>query len=328
VPGVEKVAMAAWPLLSGNTWNAFVSIEDRPAELRPYFLTVSPGWADVMKIPFVDGRDFRANETYPGVAIVNEAFARYYFGGENPIGRSFLETPSRGNALPKEAEGTRYRVRIVGLVADARYRNLREPILPTVYVPFRSVDAAGALEPIGWGTFLVRTSVADPLSLAPMLRDEVPRTRSEFRVSSIRTQTALNQSHAVRERLLATLAVFFAGVALLLAGVGLCGVLHYSVLQRRREIGIRLALGSGAGDVARRVTFAIFSMVLLGSIAGLALGLASQSYIETLLYDVTVNDPWMLALPWAAMIAVALLSALPAVINAVRTDPAITLRGE
>jgi len=108
----------------------------------------------------------------------------------------------------------------------------------------------------------------------------------------------------------------------------LCGVLHYSVLQRRREIGIRLALGSGAGDVARRVTFAIFSMVLLGSIAGLALGLASQSYIETLLYDVTVNDPWMLALPWAAMIAVALLSALPAVINAVRTDPAITLRGE
>ncbi len=328
VQGIDRVAMTAWPLLSGNVWSTFVAIDGALQELRPYFLTVSPGWADVMKIPFVDGRDFRADDTYPGVAIVNEAFARQYFGGVNPIGQWFEETPSRGDALPKEAEGTRFRVQIVGLVRDARYRNLREPMPPTVYVPFRSADANGALEPIGWGTFLVRTSGADALALASILRQEVPRARSEFRVSSIRTQRALNESHMVRERLLATLALFFAGVALVLAGIGVCGVLYYSVIQRRREIGIRIALGSRPSDVARRVTVEIFSMVLIGSVVGLVLGLASQRYVATLLYDVRATDPSMLALPWVTMLAVALLAALPPVINAVRIDPVAALRND
>ena len=326
MPGVERVAMSAWPLLSGNTWSAFVSINDRPAELQPYFLTASPGWFDVMKIPFVDGRDFLAGETYPGVAIVNQAFARHYFAGENPVGKSFRETPSRGNALPKEAKGLRYRVTIVGLVADARYRNMREPIRPTVYVPFRSADANGVVERIGWGTFLVRTTAAEPLSLASMLRAEVPRIRSEFRVSNIRTQVALNQSHTVRERLLATLGLFFAGVALLLASVGLAGVLRYSVLRRRREIGIRLALGSRTSTVIREVLGGAYVTVALGAFAGLMAGLASEPYWESLLYEVSADDPPLLLVPAAAMMAVAALSALPAAIDAVRTDPAIALR--
>jgi putative ABC transport system permease protein len=328
VPGVESVAIAGWPLLSGNVWSTFVSINGAPHEQQPYFLNVSPGWAGVMKIPFVDGRDFRSTDTYPGVAIVNEAFAKYYFGGESPIGKWFEETPSRGNSLPTEAQGTRFRVQIVGLVGDARYRTLREPVRPTVYVPFPSVSAGGALEPIGRGTFLVRTSSADPLALAPTLRREVPRARSEFRVSSIRSQTALNQSHTVRERLLARLAVFFGAIALLLAGIGLWGVLHYSVLQRRREIAIRIALGSWTGDVARRVAAEIFAMVLAGALAGVSLGLALQRYIETLLYGVKASDPVMLAVPWVTILGVAFLAALPAVINAVRTDPVSMLRAE
>src|SRR6202043_3232265 len=104
-------------------------------------------------------------------------------------------------------------------------------------------------------------------------------------------------AQTVREGWLAMLALFFAGVALLLAGIGLYGVLDYSVLQRRREIGIRMAIGAQAGDIARRVTADVFSMVLVGAVAGLALGLASLRYVETLFYQVRATDPLMLAVP-------------------------------
>ncbi|MGC0771815.1 MAG: FtsX-like permease family protein, partial [Candidatus Acidiferrum sp.] len=127
---------------------------------------------------------------------------------------------------------------------------------------------------------------------------------------------------------LATLALFFAVVALLLAGVGLYGVLHYSVLQRRREIGIRIAVGAQAGGIARVVTLEVFSMVLVGAIAGVGLGMASVRYIESLFYQVKATDLQMLALPALAILAGALLAALRPVMRAVRIDPATMLRVE
>ena len=106
----------------------------------------------------------------------------------------------------------------------------------------------------------------------------------------------MNQSHTVRERLLATLALFFAGVALLLAGIGLYGVIHHAVVQRRQEIGIRIAFGCRAGQLARQVTVDVSRMVAVGLAVGVVLGLASRRYIETLLYGVKATDPAMLAL--------------------------------
>ena len=161
-----------------------------------------------------------------------------------------------------------------------------------------------------------------------MLRQEVPRARSEFRVSNIRTQLEINQSDTVRERLLAILALFFGVLALLLSGVGLYGVLDYTVLQRRREIGIRMAIGAQAGDIARRVTVDVLKMVLVGAVAGLALGMTSVRYIESLLYQVRATDLAMLALPSLTILAAALLAAMPAAVRAVRIDPVMMLRSE
>ena len=175
---------------------------------------------------------------------------------------------------------------------------------------------------------MVRTSGPNPLALASILRQEVPRARPEFRVSNIREQAELVRAQTVRERLLVMLALFFAVVALLLAGVGLYGVLDYSVLQRRREIGIRMALGAQASHVARGVTAEVLAMVLIGACIGLALGMASTRYLAAMLYQVKATDVSMLALPSIAILAAALLAAVPAVIRAVRIDPATTLRME
>jgi len=220
------------------------------------------------------------------------------------------------------------RLQIVGLVRDARYFDMRGPIVPVAYIPFRQLDDKGALRPIGRGTFIVRTAGASPWALAAVLRREVNRARPEFRVSNIETQAEINQGHTVRERLLAMLALFFAGVALLLAGVGLYGVLDYSVLQQRREIGIRLAIGAQPRRIARLVTVEVFSMVLAGALGGLALGMASAHYIASLFYQVKPTDLEVLALPSLAILAAASLAALPAVIHAVRIDPVTALRAE
>ena len=314
LPGVETVALASRTLLNGSSSNDSISIDGGPpSDDLTYFMRVSPGWLDAMKIPLLDGRDFRAAEKDPSVAIVNETFVKRYFRGRNPVGKSFDEAGD---------DGTRIRMQIAGVIRDARYRGMREPTPPVAYTPFRSDNA------IRGAVFIVRTTGANPLTLASVLRKEVSRVQPEFRVSNLNSQKEINDSLTVRERLLATLALFFAGVALVLAGVGLYGVLDYSVLQRRREIGIRMAIGAQATDIARRVTADVFAMVLAGSALGLGLGLASARSIEALLYEVKPTDLGVLAIPAMTILAASLLAALPAVIRAIRIDPVAMLRTE
>jgi predicted permease len=179
VPGVENVALAAWPLLNGEFWRPFISIDGIPSHEQVLFLNVSPGWLDTMKIPLIAGRDFRSTDVYPKVAIVNQAFAKQYFSGRNPLGQSF--------AL---ADGQN-RFETVGLADDALYADIHKAIAPVAYVPFQSIDSKGELEPRDRGTFIVRTASANPLALASTLRQEVTRARPEFRVSNIRTQQEL-----------------------------------------------------------------------------------------------------------------------------------------
>jgi predicted permease len=320
LPGVETVALTDAPLLGGSSWNNFISVNGAPPNgVLSYMRAVSPGWLEAMKVHLLDGRDFRPGDTHPGAALVNETFAKTYFDGVDPVGKMFDLIMD---------EGLRLQYEIVGLVGDVRYKSLREPILPQLYVPFHSIDNKGVTGKRGAGILLVRTSGLNARALASVLRQEVSRARPEFRVSRIRTQMEINMSHTVRERLLAMLALFFAIVALLLAAVGLYGVLHYSVLQRRREIGIRMAVGARAGGVARLVTLDVLAMVLAGAIAGVALGMLSVRYVESLFYQVKATDLQMLAIPALAILVGAFLAALRPVIQAVRIDPASILRAE
>ncbi len=319
LPGVESAALAGWGLMSGSGWNGDVYVAGKaPEQVPPYFLAVSPRWLETMKIPLLAGRDFRDEDRQPGKAIVNETFARRYFNGENPVGRSF-----------ERFEGKeRVRVEIVGYVKDARHRGLRSVEPGVAYFPFFSNDEKGQSKSAAWGTFLVRTQAENPIALAAMLRKEIPRVRPEFRVSNVVTQQEQVDMHTLRERLLALLGGFFAAVALILAAVGLYGVLDYSVLQRRRELGIRLALGAQPANLVWRVAGEIFGMLLLGSVAGLLLGLASEKYLETLLFGVKARDWQMLAAPLATIGIASVVAALPPVLRAMRIDPAKMLRAE
>ncbi|HEX2666730.1 MAG TPA: ABC transporter permease [Candidatus Acidoferrum sp.] len=322
VPGVESVAMSGWPLLDGNGWNGFIWVNGQATEVLAYFLSVSPGFIDTMRIPFIQGRDFRPDEKFPGKAIVNEAFVQQCFGGRNPLGHWFEKETGDGV--------TRWRFEVVGVVGNAHYRNQREPMTPTAYVPFFRNNPAGLSrpEPKDGGSFIVRVRRDSPFALTGILRSEVSHARPELRVTNIRTQVETNDGHTVRERLLAVLAAFFAAVGLFLAAVGVYGVLHYSVVQRQKEIGVRLALGARVFDIAKHVTREMSVMVAIGIAAGLAVGFATVRFIETLLYEVKSTDPRVTIIPILVVGGTAFVAALPALIRAARIDPASILRVE
>jgi predicted permease len=320
VPGVERVSQAAFPLLEGSSWNDSISINGGPPTVNlVYFLNVSPGWLETMKIPLIDGRDFRQSDNYPEAAVINETFARVFLKDDHPVGRVFQ----------KGSDDARHQqMRVIGVVRDAYYSSLRGPILPVAYVPFHHMDPKGEMVPESDETFVVRTASSNPLALASTLRQQVSRVRSGFHVSNVETQLEINQAQTIRERLLATLAFFFGAVALLLAGVGLYGVLNYSVQQREREIGIRMALGAQIAHIVRQVSAGISLAVMTGVFVGLVVGLGSTRYIQSLLYQVKATDIVMLALPCAIILAVACIAAVPALLRAIHVDPGTMLRAD
>ena len=318
VPGVRSAAISSWPLLQGVITNSFISINgSAPGPNPAFFLNVTPGWLGTMRIPILQGSDFRPEDTSPGEAIASETFARTFFPGQDPIGKTFKRAVDQGSLY-----------RIVALVPDTPYSSLRDRMLPVAYIPFHEVDERGLPRPVSSGTFVVKTAATNPLALAGTLRHTVAQGHNGLHVDNVRTQAELVRDQTVRERLLAMLAGFFAAVALLLAGIGLYGVLNYSVLKRRREIGIRLAIGSPRAEIVRLVTFDVFLMIALGGCAGLALGFGAARYVQSLFYQVKATDADMIAVPTCAILLTALVATLPAVLRALRTDPTEILRTE
>ncbi len=320
VPGVKDVAIASWPLLSQVNWSDSLSINGGPpTDASGYFLSISPGWLKTMKMGLIQGRDFNSTDSFPGEAIVNQTFVKTFFNGGDPIGHTFEKV---------NPDGSRQLCQVIGVVADAAYSSLHDPILPVAYVPVRAFDSKGGIIPLDGGTFLLRTSGIHPLSLAPTVRRLIAQTNRAYRVSNVQTQQELVDNQSIRERLLALLAVFFAAIALLLAAIGLYGVLSYSVLQREREIGIRIAVGARIGSIARLVTTQVFVTVMIGAAVGVGLGMVSVRYVQSLLFGIKGTDPSMLIAPTLVLLAAVLLAALPAVLRAARIDPCIMLRAD
>ncbi len=315
VPGVQSVAIESWPLLSRIRINSDIFVNGAvPNPTNAFFMVVSPGWLSTMKVPLLSGRDFTPQDTSPGAAIVNQTFVRTFFPGQDPIGRTF----ARGAHQPLS--------RIIGVTPDVPLFSLRDPVPAAFYVPFNEVNEQSTLRPAGFATFVIHTNVQDPLVLAGPLRQLIAHRHNGLRVSNITTQLDLVRDQTIRERLIALLAAFFAVVALLLAGIGLYAVLNYSVLQRRREIGIRMAMGAPRASIVRVVSLDAFLMIALGGGAGLLSGFAAARYVESLFYQVKATDANIIAFPACTILLTALLATLPAVLRALRTDPTEILR--
>ena len=284
LPGVESAAVSGWPLLSSNRWTTTITGGDDGVEARDeQCLGVSRGFFATLRIPMIGGRDFRDTDVAPGldaakqplagVGIVNEAFARRHFGGRNPVGRRVSMRQSKDADAPLD---------IVGVVADTAYRHVREPMQPIVFVP---------MSRIGSGTMLVRTA-GDPLALGATIGRLFGREWPDARLRELRPATDFIETQMVVERLLARLTSWFAMLALLLAGIGLYGVVNDAVIQRRREIGIRMALGARAPDIVRHVTAGALVLVFMGLVLGLGGGVAFGRVIGSLLFQVTPTETW------------------------------------
>jgi putative ABC transport system permease protein len=318
-PGVESATFSGWTFLSGSRWSGQVFVPGRAPETRPaYLMEIAPRFFETLNIPLIAGRDFHSgdvapkvdeqNVVTPGVAIVNQSFARVYFDGQNPVGRRVARRPRNLVEAPVE---------IVGLVADSIYSDVREPMHPSMFLP------AGARSN---GTLSVRTA-GDPLMFASTLRQIVSGTAQGTRVR-VGEMSALVRQQMIRERLLATLSGFFAIVALVLACLGLYGVLNYTVVQQRRDIGLRMALGARAAQVVTGLTRETMIMVAVGAAIGLAAGLSFGRVIERLLFEVRAMDLVALLTPLMMLSIAIAIAAIPPALRAARVDPAEILRSE
>lgn len=310
-PEVQAAAYSAWALLNDNQWISKVKIPGRTDSGQTYQLGVSPGFFDTMGIRLLEGRDLARRDLGPNASavVVNEAFARSFFPGQRVVGKQF----DRDGDL----------LEIVGLVRDAKYLEIRETPPPTIYVPLRGQGYGDAD-----GDAVLTVRAADAGRIAPLLRQEILRADPSAKVSRVTLQTTLIDNLLVRDRLLALLSGFFGMVALLLVAVGSYGVLSYSVVQRTKEIGIRMALGARSFQVIRLVISEIAVTVALGVVAGLAGGLVLGRYVASLLFEVKPGHAATVVFPLLGLMLVCLFAALPPPLRASRLNPVVALRQE
>ena len=318
IPGVEAAAETNIVPLSGNGWVNFVWKDgsDTQRKLDTSFSRISSDYFETLNIPLLGGRNFNDNDAAnaPRVAIVNETFARKLLDGVHPIGQRF-----RIEATPDTPE-TVYE--IVGLVKDTKYEDLRENFGPIAYL-------ANLQEPgtVGTGAqFLIHSNLPRAeltASVKRVLADVNPAISIKF----IDYKTMIGES-MLRDRLMATLSGFFGLLALLLASIGLYGILSYGVASRTKEIGIRMALGARSREVLSLILREALLLVLAGVVVGLPVVFAATRFASTLLFGLTATDPLSLAGAALLLFAVALVAGYIPARRATKVDPLVALRYE
>jgi predicted permease len=317
LPGVVAVGSTTTvPLTGGGSRQPF-TVEGRPAppvSEQPLAQTryVSPDYFRAMGIPLRQGRAFedRDREGAPQVVIISEAMARRFWPGENPVGK-------RLTASFHERQGPR---EIVGVVGDVKSRGLDDEAGATMYLPFRQA-------PRPWISFVARTA-SDPQGFVQPLSRAVYAADREQAISSVRTMEQVLTESLSGRRFNMTLLMTFAGLALALAAVGVYGVMNYSVMLRRRELGIRIALGARGLDVLRLVLGQGLALTLTGVGVGMAGAYALTRLMESLLYGVTATDFLTYGSVSGALILVGLLASFLPARRATKVDPMIALRSE
>src|SRR5215213_4961613 len=313
LPGVQSASLSFIIPLTGGGYRRFTELEgyqpqpNEDTELNTNI--IGPKFFETMGIPLLAGRDFteQDNQGGPLVVIVNEELARRYFGG---------------NALGKRLKfGTDSPFReIVGVVRTAKYRNLREQALPFMYVPMGQ-DLQPAM------TLMVRTA-GDPSLVAGPLSNELRALKEEVQASPVRTMDDLIGSQLAGDRMIAVLLSVFGGGALLLAAIGIYGVMAYSAAQRTREIGIRIALGAEQRDILKLIVGQGMVLIAIGAAFGLALALAATRVLESLLFGVSATDPLTFTVVLVVLVGVALLACYLPARRATKVDPLVALRYE
>ena len=316
VPGITGVTTALIGLLQGSSSGNDVEVEGWKSgpdiDSNSRMNEVGPGYFRTLGVPMVAGREFTAQDRLgaPQVAIVNEAFAKKFKLGRDAVGKRM-----------DLSGATTLKMEIVGLVKDAKYSEVKNDIPPVYFTPWAQDSTTGAL------TFYVRTSL-DPNQLMRTVSATIAKLDPQLPVQDLKTLPQQVRENVYLDRMISTLSAAFAALATLLAAVGLYGVLAYTVAQRTREIGVRMALGADAGRVRRMVLQQVGRMALIGGVIGIVGALALERTARSLLFGLEGHDPLVVAVSIAVLALVALGAGYLPARRASRIHPMQALRYE
>ena len=317
IPGVTAVTSSTVPLLAGNNWGTDVKVQGFKSgpdvDANAQYNEVSAGYFGTLGMTIIAGREFTRQDAKgaPKVAVINEAFAKKFNLGNDAIGKFMSRN---GNDT--------LNIQIVGVVKNAKYSEVKQ-IVPALFMtPWRQSGHVGSI------SFYVRTSQATSSSLLRTIPGVVKRLDPTIPIEELKTMPQQIKENVFLDRMISILSAAFAALATLLAGIGLYGVLAYTVAQRTREIGVRMALGADARRVSGMVFKQVTGMVLVGGLIGGAAALGLGRAAKSLLFGIEGSDPLVFALSAVVLIAVAIAAGYVPARRASRVDPMEALRYE
>jgi predicted permease len=314
VPGVASASAAQVIPIGGGLWTRGIQVEGytfRPDEKEDTgFNVIAPKYFETLGTPLLEGREFNARDTNTAtkVAVVNESFAKYFFAGRSPLGR-------RVTSVEVTYE-------IVGVVKDARYQSLRDGVMKTMYIPWTQREGD---QPANY-SFLARVASGDPLRLTTVTERMLREADPALRLRTPRTYSEVIDRSVVRERMLATVAGFFGILAVIVAALGIFGVIAFQVSRRVSELGLRLALGASRSGIVVLILREVVGMVVIGSVIGGVMSLTVTGIAGKMLFGLTPTQPVVFVVAACVLSAAALAAGWLPARRAALVDPMVALR--